>query len=88
MFEYEFLLFLHKTQKIYRKNIDLLRNLGYNVKCTILAWLDFNNKFDFERWVFWMCVREISWKWKRSILAVVMKCMLYVPVWISGCGVW
>jgi len=37
MFEYEFLLFLHKTQKIYRKNIDLLRNLGYNVKCTILA---------------------------------------------------
>ena len=32
MFEYEFLLFLHKTQKIYRKNIDLLRNLGYNVK--------------------------------------------------------
>lgn len=36
MFYKAFLLFLHKTQKIYRKNIDLNLNLGYNVNCTIL----------------------------------------------------
>ena len=37
MFGYAFLLFFHKSKKIYVNNIDLVRILGYNEKCTIFG---------------------------------------------------